>query len=421
MSYWTVCKFECERYKRDCDNNEIDCSEYTDDVRYCFRLPKTDYYEIPWTNGPYDSIQYLYMVSMPYYFIVTCIWGYECYRIRNRGLSYTIQVLSTMPIFKLLSAINQYLIWYTCSTNERLCFMYYDVILIFCKLLYESLLMLCFYWIAVGYHIVRQRISYNEIRFAVIIVSLFYVLNSAILIVEQYIVKSGVTYAISAIIYFITLFILLFKTLADIKILRQQLIMMARDNSMGYNTPVYTKYKIYHFFLFILLLNLLYRSLILPLLNAFVDQYYVIYYFIEIMDVVIVTGLLVLFRPRPNDPYFDIIPEMSADERVSIPPVYVSQTYKLNEIKEVYVENMALFTLPNDDDYIIGVEPSLNNRTGELIAVRDSPHHDLEAEVEAIGGDNEEEQINELGGEIEMATIEEEPHDSPNEQAVAPE
>lgn len=384
VSYWRTCRFECEKYKKECKSKSFNCSVYTDDQRYCFRIPKDSHYEISWKNDPYDSLDDFYLGFFLVYMFVAGIWAFFCYYYRHSAATSLIQALVTIPTFKFLTCLMDYSIWYVCNMNGRLCNIYLDVVVLFCRLLYESLTMLCLFWIAEGYQLVRQQLTFNEVRFIIMFVSLYYIGNSIMLILETYIVESLVTYIFTAIIYVLPLCFLIYKTIENIKLLRIQLLMIIRDNVDGYNTPVYQKYKMYFYFVVLLFFLCIFRGIAMPFVREITIEIYKVHYYREIVDIISVFWLLIVFRFRPNEPYFNIIPEMTWDERTSIPSVLFTQTNEKNDKTEEkdFVPNISIFESPNGDNYVVGIMPNENSPDGVLVAKQQNIPRNLNRGIE---------------------------------------
>lgn len=394
ISYWRACNYECEEYKKKCKVKSFDCSAYTNNQKYCFRIPKDSYYEVSWKKGPYDVIDDFYLALFLIYLVVTGIWSLLCYYYRHSAATSLIQVLVTVPSFKFFTCLMYFVIWYVCNINGRLCSIYLDVVVLFCRLLYESLTMLCLFWISEGYKLVRHQLTFNEVRLIIIFVSLYYIGNSIMLILETYIFEGLATYIITAIIYVLPVCFLIHKTIENIKLLRTQLIMIIRDNVDGYNTPVYQKYKMYFYYIVLLFFLCIFRGFAMPFVREMTNQTYKIHYYREIVDIISVFWLLIVFRFRPNEPYFNIIPEMTWDERVSIPSVLFTKTNENNEKTENddFVPNISVFEDPSGENYVIGITPNPNNPSGILVAKQQNieRHRGVEIEMEVWQDDFEE-------------------------------
>ena len=97
ISYYLPCKVQCEQANARCPF-KIDCTPYPS-VNCMLSLP-TGYFMIDPLSGPFEPLEYIYIISLAFWTIFTITWNYLTFiRHKNACVAFC-RVVSGIPIIK---------------------------------------------------------------------------------------------------------------------------------------------------------------------------------------------------------------------------------------------------------------------------------------------------------------------------------
>jgi len=285
-----------------CNNNTVlmetdQCQERPRDAD-CVRVPEEGFFLLDIEYGPYGPIPYIYAFSLFAWSMLGLVQLWRVYRdnatrqaeqpaVEPNNL---LRTLLAIPASKGVYVAVSLAFWVTCEQWGE-CSYWLNVGRINCKLVYETVVFLCFLLLSKGWYITRRSLTQQDLRRSVLIVCLFYLGDSLLTVLSSF--MNWFYWALTSVIYLFVLIAMLMQISGVLSDLSSMLLQLEIESDLF--RRVLTKFQFvlrYRLLMtFFVLSVILSRGLFNSLQNVPLWPQYLA---LESMEVVVITTLFIM-------------------------------------------------------------------------------------------------------------------------------
>ena len=301
------------------------------------------------------------------------LWHYLTFHKHKDSGVLLCRAIAGLPVLKVISLSLGVSFWATCI-KWGMCSFWLNVAFINTNLIFDTALLCCFFLIAKGWSITRSVVPPQEWRGILVSMSVFYMANSIILVLEATVFTVLGFWIANIIVYGFMYYLIVVNVITQLKFMRPQVIPLYQSglprNVVG---PLKMKYRMYMFFLVIVFAEMSVEILTHSLM--FTDKrIWIALTFYEISTVFMIVSIGYIFRPREYSPFFFMTPTTMADQRIRPTPIIEV------DLKSLALETESEFNSTTDGTVEIELQPLLprvnsSNMPQKMMMVKMPDHH----------------------------------------------
>ena len=253
----------------------------------------------------------LYIAVFILWTIMASVWYYLVnYLYRNRCLMICHGIL-IVPIMKAIVTLFGLVFWVTCLTWLE-CSYWLGVTLLNTHLIFETTQYTLFLVIGKGFSVTRSYLEPSEWRGIVAQTSIFYIMNSIILVLQTS-VFTNTSYLIAVTILYSFVYMNILKaTIETLLKLQKQTLPLTLEMPHNIVKPLIHKYRMYIYFLILVLITIVIEIIAHSILT--IDgRIWVVLLVYEISNLLILGTIGYIFRPKEVSPFFFMVPSRLTD------------------------------------------------------------------------------------------------------------
>lgn len=302
-----TCKQQCEQANSKCSsfNVILNCDSYPN--KYCSIFVPPGYFVLPVEQGPYNNIQYLYILVLTFWVFASFLWNYLTFYVFKYRCVLLCRAVGGVPIVKAVVAVFAVAFWSTCS-SWNMCSFWLGVSLTNTHLVYETGEILVFILVSKGWSITRETFTPNEWRTIIMSLSGFYMANSILLVLESSVLTATGFWVASAILYGVVYCYILINVTSNLRFLHKETAFLAPPPVMPQEivAPLMEKYRMYLIFLVLVFVSIGMEVFCHALLASSSSTFSILLVY-EISNAIILGYLGYIFRPREYSPFFFMV------------------------------------------------------------------------------------------------------------------
>jgi hypothetical protein len=182
------------------------------------------------------------------------------------------------------------------------------------SIVYETCYFAAFVLVAKGWGITRRRFDEDELRCVVILISFFYLIESILIIGRPWI--GNLFWLGTAFAYFVMCFCIFSSIERNLVALKAQLLVIHAEGIDAFTTPVYEKYKMFRLFRLVIWAYVALEIVIHGVLVPRAEDAWTASAVHEAMELLVFCSAGWLFRARPRNPFWTMVPETDASRQL---------------------------------------------------------------------------------------------------------
>lgn len=309
ISYFPPCRLQCEQASVRCPSLKLSCEQYA--TQDCFLYTPAGFFVLPPHQGPYAPLPVLYTVVLVAWLVITALWNYWAFVVEKDSCVLLCRAIAGIPVIKCIALIFAVSFWSTC-TAWSMCSFWMSVALVNTHLVFETGEIVLFLLIAKGWSITRENFDANEWRSVVLAMSLFYMCNSIIIVLESSVLSPQEFWICTAALYGLMYVYILKSTVKELLGIADQVSFLGPHLAQDLTSPLKQKYHMYICFLFLVLVSILMEVYTHALVVDNGKLWFILVSY-EVSNLLILGTIGWIFRPRQFSPFFFMVPARLAE------------------------------------------------------------------------------------------------------------
>jgi len=275
----------------------------------------------------YEYVPLVYLLLVPLWWILTVLWTWNTYRANAAYAKDLHRLLCWVPTIQFVHGILSLFNYSSCPWDGTISLVYATFWAVV-TILKEPVMLLCLLLVAKGWCITRNSLERSEVYIAGTVVALLYAAVSIHLSLQ-----SVVSLIPMVIMYMAMLTDIATSILANLRILKAQLLALYAFGIDPLSTPVYKKYRMF--------VNLARFTLLFVVLEAAIhaaftsrddEAYWLFILLHQLMELVIAIGIGWTFRAQPFNVMFQQVQQVATELADQLLPTITTVEIRANEI-----------------------------------------------------------------------------------------
>ena len=288
-----------------------DCSAFPS--KDCAVYLPSSYFALNDSQGPYEPLTAVYAFALAAWILMSATWMYLTFYVHRDTALLLCKFVSGVPLVKVLTLMLGVAFWVTCNA-WLMCSYWVGVALMNVHLIYETLTIMVFLLVAKGWTVTEYRISLEDWRLVIILMSLFYMAMSIILVLENDVLSQEGFWVAVALVYGLVYYFVFINVLRQLGKLGKHVSVLEANMPAAIVGPLIEKRRMY----VALLLLILCAFAVEVACHAIIAESGTLWKTLcvyEVSNVLIFLGIGLIFRPREHSPFFFMVPARMDDVR----------------------------------------------------------------------------------------------------------
>lgn len=298
VSYLRPCKLQCQQLQDRCQSSfTVNCDnpiEYP--ITNCAIHVLDGYFILSPQQGPYDHMSTLYAVIFACWISFAILWYFLAFIYFYQRCLQLSQAIILLPIVKTIVIAIGLAFWILCDKYD-MCSYWLGITFLNIHLVYETSQMLVFILIAKGWTVVHDILFIAEWRIIIAIISLFYMINSILLVIQGSISIRDYGICITLLYGYMYSYIL-YHTCSCLRIIHSYTSKFSSNMSGHITNPLKYKLNMYIYFLLLVFVSITIEIIVNILMSYPNTKFQLIMFIYEISNVIICFLMGYLFRPK---------------------------------------------------------------------------------------------------------------------------
>ena len=321
-SYLPPCRLQCTQIEAICDAKggvqipsgiDIDSSTYY----FCNHLPEMNcalnlpqgYFAITPRQGDYEYIGMIYIILFVFWFGFAIYWNFAVYVQYQENCALICRLVSIVPVIKTVVMIIGIAFWVTCH-KWQMCSFWLQVALVNTHLIYETAIMVSLLLCAHGWSITRFELDGHEWRGVVVMMTMFYIVNSVILVIQATTKDYSNVVIANAVVYAVSYLYIVSNGVIQVRRVNRHVKMLQPNMAPEFTAPLKLKREMFIVFMLMTFLSIVAEVTTQSItasthgVGPFIATY-------EIGNFIAIAVIGYYFRPREYSPFFFMEPQLS--------------------------------------------------------------------------------------------------------------